>query len=492
MPLPTDSKTVWPPASAVAGDLAQWGAWYSGSNYDLITGVENATKNGGLSSYVRGLWRRREKAGQGGSPASTAEPLHVPLAAEIAAVSADLLFGDFPALSVEHEATQARLEDLIELGDLHSVMLEAGEGAAALGGVFLRATWDKGLADHPFLTVMHADQAVPEFRYGRLTAVTFWRQIQKDGRTVYRHLERYEAGHILHGLYAGTEATLGKRIDLSFLPDTEALAEDVALPEALAGGLAAWYLPNVRPNRRNRQSPHGRADIAGSESELDALDETYTSWMRDIRLGQARIIVPESALEPAGRGRGKGKVLNLDREVFTTLEVDPTKVGITEVQFAIRTAEHRDTARELTERVVSGAGYSPQTFGLAIAGSAESGTALRIREGRTFQTLARKQRYAAGALRPAIHGLLAIDAAEFGSGAKAELPKLEWPEERQTVNELAVTADLLRRAEAASTWTLVKMTHPELTDEQVTEEVARIQQESGSVMPDPLQQGSLA
>jgi hypothetical protein len=163
------------------------------------------------------------------------------------------------------------------------------------------------------------------------------------------------------------------------------------------------------------------------------------------------------------------------------------------VQFAIRTAEHSATARELVERIVSAAGYSPQTFGLSISGTAESGTALRIREGRTFQTLSRKQRYAAGALRPAIRGLLAIDAAEFGSKAKPLTPKVEWVEERQSVNELATTADLLRRAEAASTETLVKMTHPELTDEQVKEEVARIQKESGSVVDaDPLQTGALA
>ena len=129
MPLPTDSKTAWPPASSVAGDLAQWGAWYSGSSYDLTATVESS-QGVGLSGYVRGLWRRKEKLAKGGSPASTVEPLHVPLASEIAAVSADLLFGEFPELTVEDDDAQARFAELVDLGDLQSVMLEAAEVTA--------------------------------------------------------------------------------------------------------------------------------------------------------------------------------------------------------------------------------------------------------------------------------------------------------------------------------------------------------------------------
>ena len=226
-------------------------------------------------------------------------------------------------------------------------------------------------------------------------------------------------------------------------------------------------MPNVLPDKRRPTSPQGRADVEGCESLLDALDETYTSWMRDIRLGKSRIVVPADALEPAvfGGGRGAGKSFDADREVFTELEVDPQHMDITPVQFDLRTAEHAETALHLFERIVSEAGYSPQTFGLKIEGRAESGTALRLREARTFKTMARKQRYWAPALADVCELLLILDGAIFGRPVTPERPRVTWPEETATPQEVAQTLTLLRTAEAASTETMVRMLHADWADE---------------------------
>jgi uncharacterized NAD-dependent epimerase/dehydratase family protein len=56
---------------------------------------------------------------------------------------------------------------------------------------------------------------------------------------------------------------------------------------------------------------------------------------------------------------------------------------------------------------------------------------------------------------------------------------------------LANTADVLRRAQAASTDTLVRMAHPEWDDTMVAAEVERIQQETGMAVEDPMQAGLL-
>ncbi len=53
----------------------------------------------------------------------------------------------------------------------------------------------------------------------------------------------------------------------------------------------------------------------GLETELDGLDEAISSWMRDVRLGKARLIVLHSYLENIGRG--KGAVSEPDREVYS-------------------------------------------------------------------------------------------------------------------------------------------------------------------------------
>ncbi|TDT42585.1 hypothetical protein EV562_101555 [Streptomyces sp. BK208] len=53
-------------------------------------------------------------------------------------------------------------------------------------------------ADHRYAS----DRAVPEFSYGTLRAVTFWRELPGgDNDTVWRHLERCERGRIVHALY---------------------------------------------------------------------------------------------------------------------------------------------------------------------------------------------------------------------------------------------------------------------------------------------------
>ena len=402
MALPVNPKQSWPPLRENGGDLDTWAAWYSGDPQRLTADAQPQQNRTARLFF----WKRRTPVGK---PQSG---LHMPLAGELASVSADLLFGDAFDLTVADKAAAKRLDELRSETSLQNKLLEGAETCAALGGAYLRASWDKGLADEPFLTTMLPDHAVPEFRYGRLTAVTFWREVAGDAQkgVVLRHLERHERGVILHGLYRGEKDLLGHAIDLKASPDTEGLEPVITLPDALAKRLAVAYVPNVLPDKRRPTSPQGRADVEGCESLLDALDETYTSWMRDIRLGKSRIVVPADALEPAvfGGGRGAGKSFDADREVFTELEVDPQHMDITPVQFDLRTAEHAETALHLFERIVSEAGYSPQTFGLKIEGRAESGTALRLREARTFKTMARKQRYWAPALADACELLLIL------------------------------------------------------------------------------------
>ena len=67
----------------------------------------------------------------------------------------------------------------------------------------------------------------------------------------------------------------------------------------------------------------------------------------------------------------------------------------------------------------------------------------------------------------------------------AERPRVTWPEETATPQEVAQTLTLLRTAEAASTETMVRMLHADWADEAVQAEVARIQAERGAPVPEP-------
>jgi len=473
---------------------AEWAAWYSGDSEQIARVYSQLV----YTPTPRGhFWAKQIKD-------ERRVMLHVPIAGDIAETSADMLFSEVPDIRIPeaHEeradsdakAAQDRLWELIDDGGIHNRLLEAAESASALGGVFIGPVWDREVANMPLLRVVQADAALPEFRWGILTAVTLWRVLEDDGATVWRHIERHEPGVILHGLYRGTHDRLGRRVPLSTRTETADLQDVVTLPAALSNTLAIRYVPNVRPNRHFRSHPVGaylgRSDYAGSEALMDALDEAYTSWQRDIRLAKARGVVPEEWLEKSDGSTSL--VFDEDREFFVAMAGAPGEAMTNPQMFqpAIRFQEHEATCLHYIERIITTAGYSPQSFGLNIEGRAESGTALRIRERKSLVTTQRKQRFWEPAIDDVLWMMLAIDREVFGSGVTVYRPSTSIGDSiAESTRELAESVELIARARAASTQTLVAMLHPDWSDEEVAAEVERIQQEQGTAMPDPLQVG---
>lgn len=486
MPLPRDGAEWVPKGWEKIYDLyAEHSAWYSGDPNQIA------------NVYASQLWsptpKGRHWAREVGEERRTM--LHVPIAGDIAGISADLLFAEAPTITIpEAEGdtldgsaggrnsaaikTQERLNEIVEMGDVHSKLIEAAETCAALGGIFLKFNWDAEFEEFPVLSVVQADSAIPEFQWGILKAVTFHRIVRDDDNAVYRHLERHEYGKIYNGLYKGDRDRLGFMIGLDALPETAGLDPEIDLP---IDDLAVRYVPNMRPNRKFRGSAIGQSDYSGIEGLMDSLDETYTSWMRDVRLGQSRLIVPESWLD-RDPSSGAAK-FDVDNEIFTTLDIDPISaqgVGITASQFEIRTEQHLNTCLELMNRIVSSAGYSPQTFGLAIEGRAESGTALGIRERRSYMTKNKKERYFKIAIEEILEMMLVIDKEVFNSGIEIFRPQIEFSDgATQDINSIAETVEIIGRAQAATIKTKVRMLHPDWTMEQVEEEVQGILDETG-------------
>ena len=252
-------------------------------------------------------------------------------------------------------------------------------------------------------------------------------------------------------------------------------------------GLFVRYIPNIRPNRRHK-GYHGRSDLQGIEPLLDSLDETYTSWMRDIRLGQARIIVERQYLESMPGEPQTGSWFNLDREMFTPMELgDPNDVdhGITPIQFDIRTQDHYDTCMAIREEAVVSAGYSPQTFMPRFEGTAESGTARRMRERKCFSTTGKKERYIRQPFSEMMEILLFLDKTVFGRPTPVLQPRMNFSDAAgEGPREMAETAGILAGAQAASTQTLVTMVHPDWSEEEIDAEVARILEEKRATVPD--------
>ncbi|MEU8760655.1 capsid protein [Streptomyces sp. NPDC048659] len=504
MPLP-ETNAPWPPINPiVASDMADWSAWYSANPDRLVYRYSNRRGNHGRpygrpanrpSQYRGGLIGMAARI-IWGEPVPLGEKrngLHMPLARDIARTSADLLFSEPPALITKNKATRERLETLMETG-LRQTLLARAEMSAALGGGYLRLMWDTEVSDRPWITAVRADGAAPEFLGGRLRAVTFWQVIGTDGQKVVRHLERHEPGVILHGVYEGTEDHLGKPVDLGAFRETQSYQPVIVLP--IGKRLATSYIPNsvTAPDWHDIPGADslGTSDFQGQEPFLSAIDETYTSWMRDIRHARSRILVPSGYLQSLGPGKG---VAWEDRDVFTEMNIPPTESGkgITLNQFAIRFQEHRETIVDLVGRVVHNAGYSGATFGDDSDGTAITATEVKARSSRSMSTRGRKSELEAIGIAEITETLLVLENSPLFPGlpsVEVERPVVRFADSVQEDGRyLAETADLLSRAGAASIETLVALVNPGMPAEEQAAEVRRIRAESGKDVTDPTATG---
>ncbi|MEU4234173.1 hypothetical protein AB0F17_58705 [Nonomuraea sp. NPDC026600] len=491
MPLP--SGGTWPPRNLqpIQQHYNTLDTWYVGDRERLAAlygdGRGTATipanrpsqyRGGVVGTVARMFWGAPTPAGE------RRTKLHVPVASDICTMSSDLLFSEPPTITVEDQATQDRIDEL--LPSLQATLLEGAEVGAALGGYYLRAVWDKQVAEKPWLNAVHADAAVPEWRWGKLYAVTFWRVLeQPDDDTCLWHLERHEPGVILNGLYKGKVGDLGGQLPLT------AHAETKNMQPVITTGLdrcTAVYVPNMRPNRQWRNYPAGaalgRSDFDGPVlGMMDSLDEVWTSWMRDIRLAKARLIVPSSYLQ--SNGKGQGAFFDFDRELYESFDMlaGDQRMEISAQQFAIRVVEHRDTAAELLAEILRATGYSAQSFGLS-GEVAVTATEVSAKERRSLITKNRKGLYTIPEVADGVEMLLELEAKLFPDIAVTpEKPTITLADSvSPDMMQLATTVELMRRAEAVSDETAVRMLHSDWDDDQVQEEVRLI----GDARPDPM------
>jgi A118 family predicted phage portal protein len=296
---------------------------------------------------------------------------------------------------------------------------------------------------------------------------------------------------IFHAVYDGSRTELGLRKPLGEFEATLEFADLVDEQSAIPTGvdqLTVVYVPNVRPNRLWRKISEatyfGRSDFAGIEPAMDRLDMVWSSWMRDVRLGLARLVVPQSALQSFGSGQGA--YFDLDRELMVGLDLSlgPDEGTITQVQFAIRVDEHSRTCSELLEQIVRGAGYSMQTFDGSAEGGAQTATEVSAKERRTLTTRDRKIGYWSRGIRQALEVLMAVDVAQFGASISPAPVKIEFPDAVSDPPETqARTIQLLSDAKAISERTKIQMLHPDWTPDQITQEMALIKSETPAPPP---------
>ncbi|WEV41630.1 phage portal protein [Bifidobacterium sp. ESL0682] len=485
-----ENDTIWPPISEnrIQDEYRHENAWYAGDETALSTLYMNETNGSlGLFGHVkRFFWGTPTPADAKQRPVK----FHLPLPAEIARMSGEQLFSEMPSIRMDDDSQNdklaAALTDLLD-DSAHAELLQAGELASVFGGTYLKIQWDRSIDAKPFITAVAPDHALPVFGLGgRLKSVTFWSDLPHldHSKADYRLLEEHSSGRIEYALYeSGSDTMLGHRVPLDTHPVTQGLEVDAQ--SGISTGstlLTTVYVPNVKPKRRLRNDPAsmhlGRSDLEGAEGIFDALDEAYTSWMRDIRLGKARVFVNRQMLEQHGPGHGAS--FNTDQEIFTPLNGQPGSAlnqgqMLETFQPSIRWEEHKQTCEELVERAYSACGFSASTFGNS-GDVAMTATEVQQRERLTMLTRDSKILYWRPQLVRLFSALLDVNSYVFDGPKRGEAkPSVEFPPAAtDSLNTMAQTLNMLASAESASIKVRVEMLHPNWNDEQVAAEVGLI------------------
>ena len=400
------NRKQFPPIHWLWRDYKHAAAWYSGDPDRL-----NADGGGNQDSF----WKSKEKV-----------KLHVPLPADLAAMSAGMIFATSPEITCEDKTTHERIAEIFREGEIYSVLLRAAELASAFGGVFLKWTWDVR-DEYPRLYAVPADAGYPEFIGNRVIKITFWntvREMENSGKT-WRTEEVYTPdGHIRTKLYEGTANELGDERPLNSLAETRHIN-----PDANSGTetMLAFYVPNILPNRARPETPFGRSDFQGLYGLFDALDEAYSTIQRETRHTKTTTIVPAEYLRKRDSlfpdsGKPSEWVYANDSGVFTALDIDSdrTSAPITVINPEIRAESRTAVCENIIRRILSLAGYSPQSAGMDISGSAESGTALNVRERKSIRTTETKKTFWWHATNEIIRAMLKLDRKVFNSGVKPD------------------------------------------------------------------------
>lgn len=407
---------------------------------------------------------------------------------------------------------QARLDLLANNPVFHRKMFEAAETQAALGGVYVRVVWDEDVwEDRAFLDVVDADHAIPDFKWDRLVGVTFWEEIKGKGDIVYRWFQHYTKGFIEHAVYEGTASDVGTRVPLTDVKQTAFLAtpdedggilvdEEGKIETGDPDNLAAVYIPfktnNPAWRHDNQLKQLGTSALTRDVLPwLSAVDEAWSSLMRDMRQGLGRVIISETLLEVLGAGAGTAYDFNKEIYAPVAEAVDADgKPVIEQVQFDIRDQTHLNVILGLVKEVLKRVGLSPLTFGISET-VATTATEIKANTRDTASTQDGLQRYWGPELSHILTVLLRIDAFQFDTGIVVEENvEVEWSSAVEDSElEVAQIIAAWSTAGAASLETIIRKIHPDWDDTRVKKEIkaleAKKKAEAPPIMPVPFEGG---
>jgi hypothetical protein len=390
-------------------------------------------------------------------------------------IIASFLFGEAARITMGEGTADTALEAWRDATGVDLALREGARTCAVQGEVYLRPVWDQELSPWPLLTVEPGRRVIPAFRHRILVEAIVFSSLATDEGTVWRLLEHHEPSVITSYLFKGTEQELGKRhtIGASGTPSRWADVEEEVDTET-----EQLTLVHV-PFDRDSDDAHGISLFDGTEGLILGIHRLYMQEQHDAELARRRIALPKSYLTRDSQGRpGWDRTTDL-------LELADEAAGTVGAETPIKPIEfHDDNVQR--ERIQGrlrdfflACGIAPQTLGEE-AGTAESGTARKLAQSLTIQTVADAAGYWVHALRVAIPLALFLGSRHLKPTEPAipqdlPVPNVE-PQDgfvADQVEEANVVA-ILDSADAISPEEKVERLHPDWPEEDKALEVQRI------------------
>ena len=292
-----------------------------------------------------------------------------PLASQLSTAFADFLFSDPPKFVAANDADQESLNRVIAVNDFAAELHRAERVNASEGEVWWRIHVDNQ-AEAPLISWVSRQQAIPLFRGTNPVAVAFLTEFKKSDDVVYRHFETHEDGYVYNDLFKGKCDSLGVKVSLDALAETENTVEiwQHNLP-MLAGRVV---------NKLDADVSLGEGIYDEVEDLLFMLNEAVTIGQENTRLtAKKRLFIAGKLTTPEGEFDAGDDVISVSQE-DDELGADKTPpVAAVEYSYdAIPLLQHKE---DLINTILSRVGLVPQFVGNNIDGQAESGTAIRLR-----------------------------------------------------------------------------------------------------------------
>lgn len=402
----------------------------------------------------------------------------VPLAAEIARLSSQLLFSAEPKLV--NERHEKLIERVVDANDIGEFFLDSGERVAVHGYGGLRVIRDEGVADEPLVTHVPANRCIFRTRHGRFVTggyVVVERRPDPFADLVYRLVEDHKPGRIERALYKGNRTSLG-----STVAHASWLEEFSGLPESTDTRMEAPTL------YRWNNVPGGWSDLARLDSLFDRLNEAESTGVDKLRKSAPVVFADRKLADRQGVVDLQGVILTGGSTLPGSLDQGLAKT----VETAIRNMDaegHKAYVSHLRDSILMYAGYSLASYGLDTGSSgADSGRALRLRQARTLLTKAGKERSARTAITKAFAA--ACCWAESGRDPRDYRPELQLGDglPRDPVEDSQVIG-VKRGAEVVSLEQAIRELHPEWPQKQIDAEAERLEEERKNSAPPPVSLG---